>query len=546
MEQLNDLMIAEQHCQSALRENRFGGVVYCYANRKNDKRYVGQTIWPKRRHQQHMSALENSGFHEAIRSEGKEAFGYTILGMYIADSREELSDILDEEERKYILQYNTLITQKGYNVSDGGTKYSGSNDYSSKPVDMYSLSGKFIRTFESISHANQFIGMTGSSIRSACNHVGNVAAGYLWAWKGEDVVIPEDKSIGCYNLNGDLVCAYPNAFQASKALGGVVGGIYLAIKDKYRIAYGFYWRDYVADMIPITDFPKAFFTYTPEGKFLRGYRTLKEAIRGVNASGSSAICAASTKNKFYRGLLWRKYFVEQLPYDEIPYSGRPIKVKFPDGTVKIYRQILHAALDNGWEISGLKAALQGKGSSISNIVKVSYFNEIVNPNIHPNWIYVNAADVADKKLVKPGKLLCPVDQYDKNGKYIASFDSVADAERITGITSIKTAIYNANCCGGYIWTQKGEPINQKTLDFIDSLKVYQYDSEGSFVREFAAKEDAAIAIGYASSNSHIGRCTREPWRQAKGYYWRTFKQDKIKLYKNKTEWLKDSSHQTIL
>ena len=156
-----------------------------------------------------------------------------------------------------------------------------------------------------------------------------------------------------------------------------------------------------------------------------------------------------------------------------------------------------------------------------------------------DWEFVTVEHLQGKELVRPGKNNVAVDQYDKSGNFIQSFSSISEAEHSLGLTNVKGAIYKNECCGGFIWTRHGEPIAQSTLNHIQSFKVYQYDQDGVFVKEFLTKEDAALSIGYSASNSHIGRCTREPWRMAKGFYWRTFKQDKIKIYKTKKEWQED-------
>ena len=84
-------------------------------------------------------------------------------------------------------------------------------------------------------------------------------------------------------------------------------------------------------------------------------------------------------------------------------------------------------------------------------------------------------------------------------------------------------------CAGYIWTYHGEAIPQKTIDYINAQKVFQYDQQGNYVGEFENRKAAALAIGYSSPNSHIGRCIKEPWRTAGGFYWRSFKTNKIDI-----------------
>lgn len=91
------------------------------------------------------------------------------------------------------------------------------------------------------------------------------------------------------------------------------------------------------------------------------------------------------------------------------------------------------------------------------------------------------------------------------------------------------AMHDQQLCAGYIWVYHGDPIPQATIDYLNAQKVYQYDSNGYYVGEFENRKAAAKAIGYSGTNSHIGRCIKEPWRKAGGYYWRDFRTDKINI-----------------
>lgn len=97
-------------------------VIYCYTNKINGKRYVGQTINKlRKRHNQHQSSSYrkknhdyNLPLHNAMRKYDINSFTLEIL--HIADEYS-----IDMLERYYIYFLDTLVkNNKGYNVSDGG------------------------------------------------------------------------------------------------------------------------------------------------------------------------------------------------------------------------------------------------------------------------------------------------------------------------------------------------------------------------------------------------------------------------------------------
>lgn len=97
------------------------GIIYCYTNLANGKKYIGQTINPDLRKKAHKSAYLNeknceydAPLHRAFRKYGYENFSYEILAENI-DNFEELN----EKEIYFIKEYSTQIPN-GYNVESGG------------------------------------------------------------------------------------------------------------------------------------------------------------------------------------------------------------------------------------------------------------------------------------------------------------------------------------------------------------------------------------------------------------------------------------------
>ena len=96
------------------------GAIYKIENLVNQKVYIGKTIRsPETRWKEHIreSLYENDNIpiHNAIRKYGLENFSFSI----IEDNIEDI-DILNQKEKDYIVKFNALSHDAGYNVCLGG------------------------------------------------------------------------------------------------------------------------------------------------------------------------------------------------------------------------------------------------------------------------------------------------------------------------------------------------------------------------------------------------------------------------------------------
>lgn len=103
------------------REKESG--IYCIENTVNNKKYIGQSKKIKYRCGQHIRELENNyHYNEYLQRSwnkyGKDNFKFYVLEYCDVDS-------LDEKEKYYILLYNTIDRDNGYNLTSGG-QYSNS------------------------------------------------------------------------------------------------------------------------------------------------------------------------------------------------------------------------------------------------------------------------------------------------------------------------------------------------------------------------------------------------------------------------------------
>lgn len=363
---------AEAVCVHLRNLGYYCGIIYQYTHFRNGKRYIGQTMHPLKRHLCHLrnSRKDNpdSIFGKMLKKYGVQSFDYDVLDVVYDKDEGQLHKLLNESEIKQIAFRGTSTKEHGYNVAPGGWGKPSAIS-SEKPVDMYDLQGNYIRSFRSISQASAMFGFTGPSIRQVCNHVHESAGGYLWAWTGQKPVLPTSHKVYAYDDNGKFVAEYDNAFAASKIVGKHSNApIASAIKDKYRMAYGMYWRDYKTDQIPLTDFPKAVFAYDLDGNFVRGFINLAKAKLFTHDTASSSISHAIIRKTAHKGYLWRKEYAPHIdPSDGRFINKAAVIAILPDGTKKYYEMIKDAAKDNNIHPSGVQRSLKLGTKTLSGI-----------------------------------------------------------------------------------------------------------------------------------------------------------------------------------
>jgi len=89
------------------------GIIYKIQNNINNKCYIGQTKRTvDKRWKEHCKSKDAMYIDNAIHKHTPENFTVTII-------KETTDDLLDELEKKYIIEYNSLYPN-GYNLESGG------------------------------------------------------------------------------------------------------------------------------------------------------------------------------------------------------------------------------------------------------------------------------------------------------------------------------------------------------------------------------------------------------------------------------------------
>lgn len=287
-------------------------VIYKVTNKINGKMYIGQTNNFEKRKREHTTYDINDSclFHRALRKYGLDNFTWEIIDN--AESKKEadmLERYYIEQYRtyknsgigynmtkggdggsmwnaspvvkltlegEYVKRYDSAgecridgyhdsdvlrscrsnsITCKGFMfmferdyIKNGPKKYIKPDNNCKKKIDQYSISGDFIKTFNSVQEAADITGSNRSSISGCLSGIYKTANGFIWTYHGEPIKDINDhnvirKGIPIYQLskNGDILNSFDRITDAGKALGVNYKSIHKVLDNPNRTAFGYKW-----------------------------------------------------------------------------------------------------------------------------------------------------------------------------------------------------------------------------------------------------------------------------------------------------------------
>lgn len=238
-------------------DNRYYGYIYKIYNSENAKVYIGQTRRDiEIRWRQHLMSTtrkqdKNTILYKAMNKYGSEKFNIQLIKEYSFESKEELIEILNKEEIRYISEYNCL-NPNGYNMQKGGKSPTESMKC---PVDKYSLDGEYLASYESLSEACLYSDkkLNYHHISECCKGELYSSGGYVWRYQGDafDIYNKKDKrltSVDQYTIDGEFIKHYNSFSDAILEVFGTTctktysSHMAACCKGKRRTAYGFVWR----------------------------------------------------------------------------------------------------------------------------------------------------------------------------------------------------------------------------------------------------------------------------------------------------------------
>lgn len=273
--------------------------------------YIGQTSRDiETRWREHISDAFgrdkkfNFAFHRAIKKYGEDAF--------ILEQIEECdNEHLDERERYWIKHYNSY--KNGYNSDCGGRSNRG------RPIYQYALDGTFIRKFDTLGEAIQSINVKNIMLSSKRPQI-TIAGYLWSRKKVDKLNYagnPKEKTVHQYSIDGKYIATYDSLTNAARAVcnrntGTLIGS---ACRGERDVAYGFRWSfdkvDSLPEYIHYTHCKKVV-RISPDGSNRKLYNSIKEAAADNNLFGSNIVEACKGRLNTCGGYCWKYHNEDNL------------------------------------------------------------------------------------------------------------------------------------------------------------------------------------------------------------------------------------------
>ena len=184
-------------------------------------------------------------------------------------------------------------------------------------------------------------------------------------------------------------------------------------------------------------FAKPIYQFDLQGKLLRKYPNILEAAKLYNRSAKTLSSAIFSKGQFEDSLWSRTSSINIQEYNTIP-----------DVKYYIYNESGNL-IANGVKMKEVIDIVQSDTGNISRAART-------NGRVHGYFISLEKLKNVSFQITSSKEQL---NQYTLDGNLIASYKTVAEAKRVTGLklTSISTAIKLHRQCNGFLWTRSNSP-----------------------------------------------------------------------------------------
>ena len=261
----------------------------------------------------------NSIFPAAIRKYGPNSFKRETL--FIFDGTQEGRALAYLKERELVNE-NWVSDKNTYNICVGGVSSLVENQ--SKKIRQYSLSGEYIKTWDSIQLAESYYNNKGQ-IGKVCNLKHRSSAGYQWRFDSDNIesldniedVVLQKKTVYQFDLSGNLLKVWKSISEAAAQFSNVSSsksGIKRNCEGVVKQALGYYWSFKNKFLYSVNNKSLPVASYNADGTFIKSYSNVLEACEDLNLKDSSGIFAVIYgKHKTCCDLRWRFFYGNTSP-----------------------------------------------------------------------------------------------------------------------------------------------------------------------------------------------------------------------------------------
>lgn len=292
-------------------------IVYKTTNLINNKIYIGVHLLDTTKPDTYIGCGVTSqkiinpktAFHFAVLKYGYSNFKRITLFEYPFTEEGMIQAYKKEEE---LVNSDFLKRKDVYNRALGGKITFLSRK---RKINQYTLSGKFIKTYNSIKEASDSTGLT--SIATAVCGISKYCGDYQWQYyNGNTKDIPgiqcKERTVYQYDLQGNLLKVWKSATIASYEFSNpksARAAIHNVCNKITHQAYGYYWsftrkfeyNEYIKS--------KAVAKYNDSGQFIESFSSLKDAAKSVGLKDPSSISnCIRGKTKHAKGFRWRFFY----------------------------------------------------------------------------------------------------------------------------------------------------------------------------------------------------------------------------------------------
>lgn len=397
--------------------------------------------------------------------------------------------------------------------------------YNQIGVLQYDLNGTLLHHFPSVTEAAKALKTKVCELKEVLSNRVKQIKGFVIRYEtdtydGEYANYSTTKKVSQYTVAGELVKTYDSVAQAHRATSIEASAISACALLKVKFASGFVWRyagmDYEGGYTK-RQYRIAVHQYDKIGNFLKEFPSITLASKSINLATGSILSCIRGKSQTAGGYVWRYANQSFDCYSELkkyPQNGSEVTQLDMEGNIlATFKSIFAASKLTGVPSTSLHRNVKGTRDSAGGF--------IWRPSTPAETLWFPPQTY--KSVRKPNPKSIIVCQYTKAGNRIATFGSIYDASKNTGISqkTIRNFLDNpTHVSGKYVWRKEGDEYQGEFKEITlknEAKTVTQYDLQGNKIATFSSGYAAQKAV--KSGFSSIGSALLGQRKSACGFIW---------------------------